>query len=95
MPFLLFAAYIATSNLITQQDCDHAARMAKFAIKVMQLADETLVDEDDPCKGTPFNTLRSWDQGGAERCWRLVEEGGPFESISLNTNHRFDGILCR
>mmetsp|Transcript_21069 Transcript_21069/g.48729 ORF Transcript_21069/g.48729 Transcript_21069/m.48729 type:complete len:694 (-) Transcript_21069:385-2466(-) len=45
-------AYMAVTNLVVQQDSDHAARMAGFAIEVSQVAKEVLIDEDDPDKGT-------------------------------------------
>jgi len=44
-------AYMAATNLHKDQP-DHAARMAKFCIAVMKASDETLIDMDDPGKGT-------------------------------------------
>ena len=43
-------AYMAVTNLHTDQS-DHAARMARFSVDVMQASNETLIDIDDPSKG--------------------------------------------
>jgi class 3 adenylate cyclase len=49
-------AYMAVTNLVKDQSEDHAKRIAEFAIKAVQAANETCVDEDDPKRG--FVNLR-------------------------------------
>ncbi len=43
-------AYIAVTNMQSDQKDDHAARLALFALKAMQAANETLIDENEPSK---------------------------------------------
>jgi len=45
-------AYLATTNLLSNHDSDHVARMARFAMDVIVAAKSTLVDEEDAAKGT-------------------------------------------
>ena len=45
-------AYLAASNLLEEQECDHAARMAAFASAAISAAGRIRADEDDaegPC----------------------------------------------
>ena len=42
---------MAVTNLVKNQDADHVARMAKFAQGVIDAANSTLIDEDDPSQG--------------------------------------------
>eukprot|EP00980_Cylindrotheca_fusiformis_P024976 scaffold12839_cov119-Cylindrotheca_fusiformis.AAC.2 len=44
-------AYMAVTNLATDQKKDHAKRIAEFAIDAIREANETLIDEEDPDKG--------------------------------------------
>lgn len=44
-------AYMAVTNLVKDQP-DHAKRIAEFALAVTEVAHQTLVDEDDPSRGT-------------------------------------------
>jgi len=44
-------AYMAVTNLVKDQPFDHAKRIAQFAVDAIQVANETLVDEDDPTRG--------------------------------------------
>mmetsp|Transcript_48418 Transcript_48418/g.96968 ORF Transcript_48418/g.96968 Transcript_48418/m.96968 type:complete len:277 (+) Transcript_48418:1-831(+) len=44
--------YIGVSNLVTNQPHDHASRMASFCLDAMEAARSTLVDPDDPGKGS-------------------------------------------
>jgi len=44
-------AYMAVTNLVKEQDGDHAKRIAMFAIDALMAANDTLIDEDDPGKG--------------------------------------------
>lgn len=48
---LLGDAYMAVTNLIKNQEMDHAVRIAKFASEAIQAAKSTMVDVDDPDKG--------------------------------------------
>eukprot|EP00980_Cylindrotheca_fusiformis_P003575 scaffold792_cov84-Cylindrotheca_fusiformis.AAC.15 len=42
---------MAVTNLVKDQEKDHAKRIAEFAIDAIKEANETLVDEEDPSKG--------------------------------------------
>merc|ERR1712048_65723 len=44
-------AYMAVTNLVCDQEHDHAKRIAQFALRAIEVANETQVDEDDPSKG--------------------------------------------
>lgn len=44
-------AYMAVTNLVKDQNNDHATRIAEFAVKAIQAANDTLIDKDDPSKG--------------------------------------------
>eukprot|EP00980_Cylindrotheca_fusiformis_P012051 scaffold2863_cov114-Cylindrotheca_fusiformis.AAC.3 len=44
-------AYMAVTNLVKDQEKDHAKRIAEFAIDAIREANDTLVDEEDPLKG--------------------------------------------
>eukprot|EP00980_Cylindrotheca_fusiformis_P017254 scaffold5338_cov112-Cylindrotheca_fusiformis.AAC.1 len=44
-------AYMAVTNLVRNQERDHAKRIAEFAIDAVREANATLVDEEDPLKG--------------------------------------------
>jgi serine/threonine protein kinase len=44
-------AYMAVSNLFDDQWSDHAKRIALFAISAVKVANETLIDVDDPSRG--------------------------------------------
>jgi len=44
-------AYMAVTNLVKNQDKDHAKRMAQFAMDAIQAANETLIDVDDESMG--------------------------------------------
>eukprot|EP00980_Cylindrotheca_fusiformis_P023345 scaffold10399_cov113-Cylindrotheca_fusiformis.AAC.5 len=44
-------AYMAVTNLVKNQEKDHAKRIAEFAIDAIREANGTLVDEEDPLKG--------------------------------------------
>eukprot|EP00980_Cylindrotheca_fusiformis_P009419 scaffold2058_cov115-Cylindrotheca_fusiformis.AAC.12 len=49
-------AYMAVTNLVKDQEKDHAKRIAEFAIDSVREANDTLVDEEDPLKG--YVTIR-------------------------------------
>ncbi|CAJ1951408.1 unnamed protein product [Cylindrotheca closterium] len=44
-------AYMAVTNLVKEQESDHAKRIAEFAIEAIKEANETIVDTDDESKG--------------------------------------------
>jgi class 3 adenylate cyclase len=44
-------AYMAITNLVTDQKADHVKRCALFAIEAVKAAGETLIDVDDPSRG--------------------------------------------
>jgi len=44
-------AYMAVTNLVTDQPDDHALRIARFAIGAVRAANKTPIDLDDPSKG--------------------------------------------
>jgi len=44
-------AYMAVTNLVADQESDHAMRIAMFAVEAIDAAAATLVDEEDPSKG--------------------------------------------
>ncbi|EDQ85134.1 uncharacterized protein MONBRDRAFT_34366 [Monosiga brevicollis MX1] len=44
-------AFMCCSNLVKTQD-DHAARLARFALDAIEAAAATMIDEDDPDRGT-------------------------------------------
>jgi class 3 adenylate cyclase len=44
-------AYMAVTNLVQDQEADHAVRIAQFAIGAIKAAQETPIDPDDPSKG--------------------------------------------
>merc|ERR1712151_391890 len=44
-------AYMAVTNLVCNQEQDHAKRIAQFAMRAIKAANETLIDPDDPDKG--------------------------------------------
>lgn len=44
-------AYMAVTNLVKEQH-DHVALMARFALDALETASGTLIDEDDPSKGS-------------------------------------------
>jgi len=44
-------AYMAVSNLVTDQPDDHAKRIAEFSIDAITAANETLIDLEDESKG--------------------------------------------
>uniref|UniRef100_A0A6U4U0M3 guanylate cyclase n=2 Tax=Hemiselmis andersenii TaxID=464988 RepID=A0A6U4U0M3_HEMAN len=44
-------AYMAVTNLVQDQNVDHAARIARFSLAALQAANQVLVDLDDPSKG--------------------------------------------
>eukprot|EP00980_Cylindrotheca_fusiformis_P007596 scaffold1582_cov93-Cylindrotheca_fusiformis.AAC.5 len=44
-------SYMAVTNLVKDQEKDHAKRIAEFAIDAIRDANETLVDEEEPEKG--------------------------------------------
>jgi len=44
-------AYMAVTNLVKDQEEDHAARIAEFAVDAIRAANSTLIDEDDPERG--------------------------------------------
>ncbi|CAB9505497.1 activated protein kinase catalytic subunit alpha-1 [Seminavis robusta] len=44
-------AYMAVTNLVKEQDDDHARRIALFAIDAIAAANDTIIDADDPAKG--------------------------------------------
>lgn len=44
-------AFMAVSNLVKDQSQDHCLRIARFAVDVIQAANETAIDQDDPSKG--------------------------------------------
>jgi class 3 adenylate cyclase len=43
-------AYIAVTNMQNDQNEDHAAILARFALRAAQASSETLIDESDPGK---------------------------------------------
>lgn len=45
-------AYMAVTNLVKDQENDHAARIARFAIDAVAAANETPIDQDDASMGT-------------------------------------------
>ena len=45
-------AYLCAANVILNQSATHALIMAKFAIAAQQAASDTLIDEDEPSRGT-------------------------------------------
>jgi class 3 adenylate cyclase len=44
-------AYMAVTNLVSNQEHDHAKRIAQFAIRAIEVARTTLIDPDNPEKG--------------------------------------------
>jgi len=44
-------AYMAVTNLVSDQPDDHAKRIAEFSIAAIEAANETLIDTEDPSKG--------------------------------------------
>jgi len=44
-------AFMCASNLVKDQE-DHTARLARFALDAIQAAAATVIDEDDPKRGT-------------------------------------------
>lgn len=44
-------AYMCVTNLVQDQEGDHAKRIAEFSIDALQAANETLIDLDDASKG--------------------------------------------
>jgi len=44
-------AYMAVTNLVDDQQMDHAVRVAHFSIKALEAANQTLIDSDDPNRG--------------------------------------------
>jgi len=44
-------AYMAVTNLVEDQSDSHAERIARFALEAVALAQETLIDEEDPSRG--------------------------------------------
>lgn len=44
-------AFVAATNLVKDQSHDHCKRVAQFALKAIEAANETLVDLDDPSRG--------------------------------------------
>lgn len=42
---------MAVTNLVKDQEGDHAKRIAAFSIDALQAANETLIDKDDAAKG--------------------------------------------
>ena len=42
---------MAVTNLVKDQQEDHAKRIAAFAVDAIKAANETLIDPDDPDKG--------------------------------------------
>lgn len=42
---------MAATNLVKSQDSDHCKRVAQFALEAIQVANETLIDVDDPERG--------------------------------------------
>jgi len=45
-------SYMAVTNLVEDQDNDHALRMARFALGALQAAKDTLIDLDNPSLGS-------------------------------------------
>jgi len=45
-------AYMAVTNLVKDQNQDHCARIARFGLAAIKAAKETIIDEDDPARGT-------------------------------------------
>lgn len=45
-------AYMAVTNLVEDQEEDHALRIAHFAIHAVEAAASTLIDEENPAMGT-------------------------------------------
>ena len=43
---------MAVTNLVKDQPDDHCKRVAAFAIEAVEAANQTVIDEDDPDKGT-------------------------------------------
>jgi len=44
-------AYLCVTNLVKDQESDHAKRIAEFSIDAIAMAGETLIDVDDPARG--------------------------------------------
>jgi guanylate cyclase len=44
-------AYMATTNLVKDQESDHVKRIAEYSIDAVKAANETLIDEDDESLG--------------------------------------------
>ena len=44
-------AFMAVSNLVKDQTMDHTKRIAQFAIDAIEVANQTMIDVDDPSKG--------------------------------------------
>ena len=44
-------AYMAVTNLVKNQEDDHAKRIAEFAIEAVAAANSTYINEDEPEKG--------------------------------------------
>ena len=43
---------MAATNLVKDQSADHCKRVAQFALEAIKIANETLIDQDDPSKGS-------------------------------------------
>ena len=44
-------AFMAATNLVKNQSTDHCKRIAQFALDAIRVANETLIDVDDPSRG--------------------------------------------
>lgn len=55
LTFIFFScglpAYMAVTNLVKDQEADHARRIAEFSIDAIVAANETQIDEDNPERG--------------------------------------------
>jgi class 3 adenylate cyclase len=56
-------AWMGVTNLVKDQTKDHCRRVAAFAIEAVQVANQTVIDEDDPDKG--FVNIRVGFHSGA------------------------------
>lgn len=45
-------AYMAVTNLVKDQEQDHVARIARFAVDAIAAANNTLIDTEDPGRGS-------------------------------------------